>query len=151
MRKTEQYIQEYNDNQGPVTDGPMDSVRSLSYLMGFLAIFVASASFNYQSNFLGGPVSEAYPVWHIRPLPFPIIEVIFLILGTWLIVSTYLGRMMIASHFSSALAWLAVGIDWIVYGIIYTPDYVFVFGVVSVFLAAQHVIIAHIWSLERVV
>ena len=117
MRKTDQYIQEYNDKQGPVTDGPMDSIRSLSYLMGFLAIFVASASFNYQTDFLGGPVAEADPMWHIRPLPFPIIELGFLALGVWLIASTHLGRTMVGSHISSALAWLVVGIDWIAYGL----------------------------------
>ena len=151
MRKTDQYIQEYNAKQEKVSSGPLDSVRSLSYLMGFLSIFVASASFNFQSEFLGGPAEESLPIWHIRPLPFPVIEIIFLALGIWLLFSTYLGRTMISSHSVSALSWLAVGIDWIVYGIIYKPDYVFVFGVVAVFLAAQHVIIAHVWSLERVV
>mgnify|MGYP006902696921 CR=1 FL=1 len=151
MRKIDQYIQEYNEKQEGTTKGSIDSIRSLSYLMGFLAIFVASASFNFQSGFLGGPAEESLPIWHIRPLPFPIIEVIFLVLGAWLLLSTYFGRSMIASHAISALSWLAVGIDWIAYGIIYRPDYVFVSGVVAVFIAAQHVIIAHVWSLERVV
>lgn len=151
MLKTEQWVKEYEELHGK-RRGTMDGIRSLNYVLGFLSIFVASSSFNYESEFLGGGLSDlGIPIWHIRPLPFPLMEILFFVSGLWMVLSTYFDKGVIGGYGSSFVVWMGVGMTWIVYAIMYHPDYVFTFGVMGLFISTMHVILAQIWSLEKVV
>lgn len=149
-RKAKRFVERYLF-RGSLEGEPMDSIRSLSFLLGFAAIFMASFAFNYDKPFFGGGDSSIDPIWHIRPAPFPLWEVVFLFGGVAVLVATYLGRGVVSSHWFLGVAWLTIGVTWITYGVLFHPDYVFALGVFSVFMSAQHAIMAKIWAFEKVI
>lgn len=151
MRKTDKILQDYDPRIDSGIPASLDRVRNLSYLLGFLSVFFASASLNYQSSLLGGPLDLEEPAWHLRPFPFPIFEIVYLILGGWVVASTWTGKWLTEAHYATSACWIITSLIWVTYGILYRPDYVFAFGIIALFLAAQHIIVAQIWKIERVV
>lgn len=151
MRKTDQILRDYDPAIDSGIPASLDRVRNLSYLLGFLSIFFASASSNYQASLLGWPLGDGEPAWHIRPFSFPVFEVAYFVLGAWVVVSTWTGKWLTEAHYVTSAGWVITSLIWVTYGILYKPDYVFAFGIVALFLATLHVIVAQIWKIERVV
>jgi hypothetical protein len=146
---TDTFLAKVFDFDGP-NRGPLENIRSLNDLLGFIAIFFASFTFGYTDPFFGGGLGEGEPTWHIRPVEFPIWEVIFLFGGACLLISTHRSKHVILSHAFLFVAWMMFGITWMIYGTIYRPDYVFAIGVLGVFMSAQHALIAKLWAYEAV-
>lgn len=129
---------------------PFSSIKRLGYLLGFMSMFMGSLSFSLRSpRFSDLSTPDIGPSWHLRPLPFPLWEVIFIVGGVLLLLSTYYMKYMVSAHVCGAIAWLFSGVVWVVYGILFKPDYVFAFGVLSLFMSAQHTVLAKLWRIEE--
>lgn len=151
MKKTDQYIMEYEHATG-AKFRPADAVRSMSYIMGFLSMFVGAAAFNCQSSLFDGLLADVrLPFFDFYLVPSPVTETLFLLGGIWVVLAAWSGRTLIAAHVTIFLGWAGMSVSWIIYGIVSTPDYMFTFGVMGLLISALHLIVAKIWSIERVV
>lgn len=136
----------------PVTkEEPFESLRDLCYILGFISIFMGALSLSLEYPRVSDPnVPSSGPEWHLHPLPFPIWEIVFVGGGILLLLSTYFMKKMVLAHACMSVAWLSSGAVWVAYGIIFRPDYVFALGVLSLFMSAQHTILARLWRVSEV-
>lgn len=130
---------------------PFESLRNLCYILGFISIFMGALSLSLEYPKVANPNSPNIgPEWHLHPIPFPIWEIVFVGGGILLLLSTYFIKKMFLAHTCMSVAWLASGAVWVAYGIMFRPDYVFAFGVISLFMSAQHTILARLWRVSEV-
>lgn len=128
--------------------GPLEAIKDLSRLLGFAAIFMSSSALGSNEPFFGGGLAPEEPTWHLRPFWFPLWEVLFFGGGLFLVASSHSSKRVVLAHTVLCLTWLAMGVIWVAYGIILRPDYVFTAGVMGVFMAAQHALVAKLWIME---
>lgn len=129
---------------------PFSTLKNIGYLLGFMSMFMGSLSFSLKSpRFSDLSTPDIGPSWHLRPFPFPLWEIVFMVGGVLLLLSTYYMKHMVFAHVCGAIAWFFSGAVWVVYGILFRPDYVFAFGVLSLFMSAQHTVLAKLWRIEE--
>lgn len=134
--------------EGCKRGGPLESIKNLSTLLGFVAIFMSSSVFGANEPFFGGGLAPGEPTWHIHPFSFPLWEILFFGGGLFLVVSSCSSKRVVLAHAVLCLTWLAMGGIWVTYSIVFRPDYVFTLGVMGVFMAAQHALVAKLWIME---
>lgn len=147
--KIRNYLKRYIRDKSE-DEEPLDSLRSLSFLLGFTAMFMGSISMTFDRFPFGDGTLGEDPGWHIRPFDFPVWEFVFIGGGICLVAASYFLKMVAEAHACATIAWLTSGVTWIVYGIMFRPDYVFALGVLSVFMAGTHAIMFRLWSIEKV-
>lgn len=76
-------------------------------------------------------------------LVFPL-ATLFLWYATWSL------KRMTMAHIVMAVAWLALGILWVVGGIQNAPSYLFGTGIFALFISAQHLSLIGVWRAEGV-
>lgn len=129
---------------------PFSTLKNIGYLLGFMSIFMGSLSFSLKSpRFSDLSTPDIGPSWHLRPFPFPLWEIVFMVGGALLLLSTYYMKHMVFAYVCGATAWFISGVVWVAYGILFRPDYVFAFGVISLFMSAQHTVLAKLWRIEE--
>ena len=131
-------------------DETVEGLKSIGHILGFNAILMGSFFFGVD-GLLSWPANrDMVDWWHMDPLGFGIWDVLFPAGGIWLIVSTFLMKGVVKSHFFLALVWLVMGIVWVAYSFAFRPDYVFGIGVLAIFISAQHFVYTRLWKAEGV-